>query len=50
MPIEIINQFFELREEAKAYFRAYEVTGDELLLLTSQQLEQDALLLELIYI
>lgn len=49
MELERINLYFELKEEAKAYYNAYEATGDQTLLIVAEQLDRDALIVELTY-
>ncbi|MBM6649033.1 hypothetical protein [Bacillus sp. RIT 809] len=45
-PLEVIGKISSLRAEAKAFYRAYEITFDESMLIYSEQLEMEAVQLE----
>lgn len=49
MPLSIAEKILDLYTESKAYYRAFEVTGDESMLLFAWQLEDDACRLEIDY-
>ena len=47
LKIDKVNTIIELREEAKVYFNAFEVTGDFSFRIYSEQLNDDANRLEM---
>ncbi|EJS63462.1 hypothetical protein [Bacillus cereus] len=44
--LEAIEKIISLREESKAFYRAYEITLDECMLIYSEQLDTEAVQLE----